>query len=36
VGLQLGEEAFGEIAGQVALDDIRAALAALAAAEATD
>ena len=36
VGLQLGDEAFGEIAGQVALDDIRAALAALAAAEATD
>jgi tryptophanyl-tRNA synthetase len=36
VGLQLGDETFGEIAGQVALDDICAALAALAAAEATD
>ena len=34
VGLHLGDEAFGELAGQVALEDIRAALAALAAAEA--
>jgi tryptophanyl-tRNA synthetase len=34
VGLQLQGEAFGEIAGQVALEDIAAALAGLAAAEA--
>jgi tryptophanyl-tRNA synthetase len=33
VGVQLGEEAFGEIAGAVSLDDIAHALAALAAAE---
>jgi len=33
VGLQLGEEAFGEIAGAVSLDDICNALAGLAAAE---
>jgi tryptophanyl-tRNA synthetase len=33
IGLQLGEEAFGEIAGAVSLDDIRNALAGLAAAE---
>jgi tryptophanyl-tRNA synthetase len=33
VGLQLRDEAFGELAGQVALEDIRTALAALAAAE---
>ena len=33
VGLQLGEEAFGEIAGAVSLDDILDALAGLAAAE---
>jgi tryptophanyl-tRNA synthetase len=33
VGVQLGEEAFGEIAGAVSLDDIANALAALAAAE---
>jgi tryptophanyl-tRNA synthetase len=34
VGLQLGEEAFGELGGAVALEDIVAALAALAAADA--
>jgi tryptophanyl-tRNA synthetase len=34
VGLQLDGEAFGEIAGQVALEDIAAALAGLAAVEA--
>jgi tryptophanyl-tRNA synthetase len=33
VGVQLGEEAFGEIAGAVSIDDIAHALAALAAAE---
>ena len=33
VGLQLGDEAFGEIAGAVSLDDICNALAGLAAAE---
>jgi tryptophanyl-tRNA synthetase len=33
VGLQLGEEAFGEVAGAVSVDDIRDALAGLAAAE---
>jgi hypothetical protein len=34
VGLQLGEEAFGEIAGAVSVEDIVGALAGLAAAEA--
>ena len=35
VGLQLDGEAFGELAGQVAMEDISSALAALAAVEAT-
>ena len=34
VGLHLGDEAFGEIAGAVSLEDISGALASLAAAEA--
>jgi len=36
VGLQLDEETFGEIAGAVSVDDIRSALAGLAAAEAAE